>query len=388
MHACGGNLQRHDEPGRDDGGPPCPPGAATPPRGPGPGWPGDVIRGGIGRSGRPVHPGSRRRSSRIGSCGGRTASRPSGVFGPVAGSGISIPAGRPAGAEVVARARRLAIPPAWREVRICPDPNGYLQATGRDARGRKQYRYHPSWREWREAAKFHHLVDFAESLPAIRARVELDLRKPGLPREKMLALIIRLLDLTQVRVGSERYARENRSYGLTTLTNRHATVEGSAIRLRFRGKSGRVHEIGLRDRRLAGLVRRCRELPGRELFEYLEDDGSVRAVRSEDVNDYLRDAAGVDVTAKMFRTWAATVLACRTLRRAGPPPDAEREARQVLREAFELVADRLGNTAAVVRASYIHPAIPAAYLARVPGATRGVGRRWRRGRRGGVDGGG
>jgi DNA topoisomerase-1 len=272
------------------------------------------------------------------------------------------PAGRPAGAEVVARARRLAIPPAWREVRICPDPNGYLQATGRDARGRKQYRYHPRWREWREGAKFQHLVAFGEALPAIRARVEVDLRKPGLPREKMLALVVRLLDLTQVRVGSERYVRENRSYGLTTLTNRHATVEGSSIRLRFRGKSGRVHEIGLRDRRLAALLRRCRELPGRDLFEYIEDDGSVRAVRSEDVNDYLRETAGVDVTAKMFRTWAATVLACRTLRQAGPPPTAEREARQVVREASELVADRLGNTAAVARASYIHPAIPAAYL--------------------------
>ena len=272
------------------------------------------------------------------------------------------PAGRPADARTVDRARRLAIPPAWHDVRVCPHPDGYLQATGRDARGRKQYRYHPAWTASREEAKFLHLVEFGEALPTIRESVERDLRLPGMPKVKVLALIVHLLDRTHLRVGSERYARENGSFGLTTLSNRHATVEGSAIRLRFRGKSGRVHELGLRDRRLARLVRRCRELPGRDLFQYIDDDGTVATVRSEDVNDYLRSAAGADVTAKMFRTWAATVLACRALRASGPPACSDGDTRRAVRAATQAVADRLGNTPAVARASYIHPAIPDAYL--------------------------
>lgn len=271
------------------------------------------------------------------------------------------PDGSPIAKEEIARIRRLAIPPAWRDVRICPNPNGYLQATGRDARGRKQYRYHPAWRAGREDAKFVHLLEFGEALPAIRARVEHDLRRPGMPREKVLALVVRLLDLTLLRVGNERYAMENRSFGLTTLANRHAAVDGSSIRLRFRGKGGRIHELGLRDRRLARLVQRCRDLPGRHLFEYVDDEDVVRTVRSEDVNAYLREAAGTDVTAKMFRTWSATVLACRLLGAAEPPAQAGDASRQSLRTAIEAVAERLGNTPGVARTSYIHPAVPEAF---------------------------
>ncbi len=271
------------------------------------------------------------------------------------------PDGAPAAASVVDRVRRLAIPPAWTDVRICPRDNGYLQATGRDARGRKQYRYHPKWRSAREEAKFRDLLVFGEALPAIREHVERDLRLPGLPRERVLALVVRLLDVTLARVGNEQYARENGSFGLTTLANRHVAIDGAEIRLRFRGKAGRFHTLGLRNRRLAGLVRRCRELPGRQLFEYLDDDGEVRAVRSEEVNAYLRDCAGAEVTAKMFRTWAATVLASRLLADADPPDPAGSASKVALRAAVDAVADRLGNTPAVARSSYIHPAVPAAF---------------------------
>ncbi|HEY5628774.1 MAG TPA: hypothetical protein VIR16_04615, partial [Candidatus Limnocylindrales bacterium] len=269
--------------------------------------------------------------------------------------------GRPVPKETVERIRRLAIPPAWTDVRICPTPDGYLQATGRDAAGRKQYRYHPAWRSAREDAKFRDLIAFGEALPAIRERVEADLRRPGMPREKVLGLVVRLLDVTQARVGNEQYARENHSFGLTTLVNRHAVVEGSQVRFRFRGKAGRFHELGFRDRRLAALVRRSRELPGRQLFEYVDDDGEVRSVRSEDVNAYLREASGRDVTAKTFRTWAATVLACRLLAQAEPPAAPTRLSRRAMREAVESVAGRLGNTPTVARSSYIHPAVPEAY---------------------------
>jgi DNA topoisomerase-1 len=271
------------------------------------------------------------------------------------------PDGRPVATERVEQIRRLAIPPAWADVRICPTPDGYLQATGRDARGRKQYRYHPAWRTAREDAKFHDLLAFGEALPAIRERVEADLRRPGMPREKVLALVVRLLDVTQARVGNEEYARDNHSFGLTTLVNRHALVEGSHVRLRFRGKAGRFHELGIRDRRLATLVRRSRELPGRQLFEYVDDEGEVRSVRSEDVNGYLRDASGRDVTAKTFRTWAATVLACRLLAQADAPTPPTRLTRRALREAVEVVADRLGNTPSVAGSAYIHPAVPEAF---------------------------
>lgn len=273
------------------------------------------------------------------------------------------PDGRPVPADEVERIRRLAIPPAWTDVRICPSPDGYLQATGRDARGRKQYRYHPAWRSERETAKFHDLLAFGESLPAIRERVEADLRKPGMPREKVLALVVRLLDLTQARVGNERYARENHSFGLTTLSNRHVAVDGSQVRLHFRGKAGRFHELGVRDRRLAALVQRCRELPGRQLFEYIDDDGEVRTVRSEDVNAYLREASNRDVTAKAFRNWAATVIASRLLAQTEPPAStSSRSSRSALRRAAEAVAKRLGNTPSVAQSSYIHPAVPEAFV--------------------------
>jgi DNA topoisomerase-1 len=260
------------------------------------------------------------------------------------------------------RIRRLAVPPAWDDVWICPDPNGHLQATGRDARGRKVYRYHPRYRQRRESAKFERLVAFARALPAIRRRVDRDLRRHGLPREKVIAAVVRLLELTLIRVGNEEYARLNRSFGLTTLRERHASVRGSTIRFRFRGKSGRVHEVGLHDRRLAGVVRRCRDLPGQELFQYLDEEGEPVDIRSDDVNDYLRSIAGAgEVTAKDFRTWAGTVLAYRALRALDEPATAGEAKRNVV-AAMRDTADRLGNTAAICRSSYVHPVIVEAYL--------------------------
>jgi len=285
----------------------------------------------------------------------------------------------------LARIRGLAVPPAWTDVRISPRPDGHLQATGRDARGRKQYRYHPAFRARREAVKFDQLTAFAKALPRIRARARRDLARSGLPREKVLAAVVRLLELTLVRVGNDEYARLNRSFGLTTLRDRHATIRGDAIRFRFRAKSGQMREVGLRDRRLARVVGRCQDLPGQELFQYVDEAGEPRAISSEDVNDYLREASGVDVTAKMFRTWAATVLACRALgalaaeatARARPArPAGATETRGVRRSAvarsavarrqvvaaMRMVADRLGNTATVVRQSYVHPAVIETFL--------------------------
>lgn len=259
------------------------------------------------------------------------------------------------------RLRALAIPPAWTDVWICRLPNGHLQATGRDARGRKQHRYHARFRAHREASKFDRLVAFAQVLPAIRARVDADLARPGLPREKVLAAIVRLLELTLIRVGNDEYARLNRSFGLTTLRDRHAHVEGAGVRFRFRGKSGRLHEVGLRDRRLAAIVRRCQELPGQDLFQYLDEDDTPCDVRSEDVNDYLREIAGADVSAKDFRTWAGTVLAFRALRSLGSP-DTEHAARRNVVAAVQQASGRLGNTPAVTRSSYVHPRLVAAYL--------------------------
>ena len=269
------------------------------------------------------------------------------------------PAGRPLrDPDALARIRSLAIPPAWSDVWISPDPSGHLQATGRDARRRKQYRYHPRFRSARDEAKFERILAFAAALPRIRARVDADLARPGLPREKVLALVVRLLDRTLIRVGNDEYARSNRSFGLTTLRDRHVRVDGSTIRFRFRGKGGRAVEVDLRDRRLAGLVRRCQELPGQELFQYLDPAGEPRDVRSEDVNDYIRAAGGSEFSAKDFRTWHATVLAYRALRALEPEPG--RPARPVVR-AVRQVAERLGNTAAVARASYVHPAVLEAY---------------------------
>jgi DNA topoisomerase-1 len=244
---------------------------------------------------------------------------------------------------------------------ICPSPNGHLQASGRDARGRKQYRYHADWSARRDLDKFDRMIAFAAALPRIRRRCERDLARPGLPREKVLATVVRLLELTLIRVGNDEYARLNRSFGLTTLRDRHARVEGSSIRFRFRGKSGQQHEVGLRDRRLAAIVRRCQELPGQELFQYVGDDGEVHDVGSDDVNQYIREASGGPFTAKDFRTWEGTVLAYRALR-ALQPSESDRATRRVVVEAIRETAVRLGNTPAVARRSYVHPAILDAYL--------------------------
>ena len=259
------------------------------------------------------------------------------------------------------RIRALAIPPAWTDVWICPWPNGHLQAVGRDARGRKQYRYHARWHARRGADKFERMLAFAEVLPRIRERCDADLARPGLPREKVLAAVVRLLELTLIRVGNDEYARLNRSFGLTTLRDRHARIEGTAVRFRFRGKAGQTHEVGLRDRRLASVVRRCQDLPGQELFQYLDEDGAVRDVASDDVNAYLREVSGGDFTAKDFRTWAGTVLAYRALQ-ALQPVDDERAARRNVVEAIRRTATHLGNTPAVARGSYVHPAVLEAYL--------------------------
>jgi len=262
---------------------------------------------------------------------------------------------------VLRRIRSLAIPPAWTDVWICTDPAGHLQATGRDARGRKQYRYHPAWTRGRDDLKFERLLDVARVLPRIRERCDADLARPGLSREKVLAAVVRLLELTLIRVGNEEYARLNRSFGLTTLKRRHAKVEGSAIRFRFAGKSGKRHEVGLRDRRLAAIVRRCQDLPGQELFAYIGDDGVPHDISSDDVNEYLREISGIDMTAKDFRTWAGTVLAYRALR-ALAPVESGRAAKKNVVEAVRLTADQLGNTPAGARRSYVHPAILDAYL--------------------------
>jgi DNA topoisomerase-1 len=262
--------------------------------------------------------------------------------------------------EVLARIRSLAVPPAWTDVWICPAPNGFLQATGRDARGRKQYRYHKRYRNRREAAKYERLIAFASALPKIRAKVDEDLARPGLDRDKVLAAIVKLLELTLIRVGNDEYARLNRSFGLTTLRDRHASVRGTSLRFRFRGKSGRLHEVGLRDRRLAAIVRRCQDLPGQELFQYVGDDGEPVDIASDDVNEYLR-AIAPDVTAKDFRTWAGTVLAYRALR-ALDPPESDRQATRNVVAAIRETADLLGNTPAVCRKAYVHPVVVEAYL--------------------------
>lgn len=274
------------------------------------------------------------------------------------------PAGRPVrDRETLARIARLAIPPAWTEVWICPDPQGHLQATGRDARGRKQYRYHPRWSAVRDETKFERLLELAAALPGLRRRIARDLGRPGLPREKVLAAVVRLLERTLVRVGNDEYARENESFGLTTLRNRHARVRGVEVRFRFRGKSGVEHEIALADRRLARIIRRCQELPHQELFNYLDADGELRDVSSEDVNQYLRNATGRDFTAKDFRTWAGTVLCARALRQLGPASSTGRANKNIV-AAIREVAAELGNTQAVCRRAYIHPEVLAAYLAR------------------------
>ena len=261
--------------------------------------------------------------------------------------------------EVIARIRSIVIPPAWTDVWICPWPNGHLQATGRDARGRKQHRYHPEFRAARDEAKFGRLVEFATALPRIRRRVDRDLARRGVPREKVLAAVVRLLELTLIRVGNDEYSRLNQSFGLTTLRGRHVKVDGTTIRFRFKGKGGAPHEVGLRDRRLAAVIRRCQDLPGQELFEYVED-GTVVDVTSDDVNEYLRAISGGDFTAKDFRTWSGTVLAYQALSEL-PEPKDERTTKRNVVEAVRRTSAALRNTPAVSRQAYIHPAVLEAY---------------------------
>jgi DNA topoisomerase-1 len=259
------------------------------------------------------------------------------------------------------RIKALAIPPAWTDVWICPNPRGHLQATGRDAKGRKQYRYHPHWREVRDETKYDRMMAFGRALPQIRARVEADLARPGLPREKVLATVVRLLETTRMRVGNEEYARANHSYGLTTLRTRHASVHGTKVEFKFRGKSGVRHETEVTDRRLAQIVKRCQALAGQELFQYLDEEGQPQTIDSEDVNAYLREITGQDFTAKDFRTWAGTVLAAMALQ-AFESFDSATQAKKNVVQAIEHVAKRLGNTPSVCRKCYVHPAILDAYL--------------------------
>jgi DNA topoisomerase-1 len=264
-------------------------------------------------------------------------------------------------AKTLARIRALAIPPAWTGVWICPLELGHLQATGRDARGRKQYRYHPRWRALRDEVKYERMLSFGRALPAVRARVDAALNLPGLPREKVLATIVRLLEVTMMRIGNEEYARQNNSFGLTTLRDRHVRIDGGAVEFRFRGKSGVYHAVKVDDRRLARIIRSTRDLPGQELFQYLDDDGVQHSVGSGDVNDYLREITGEDYTAKDFRTWSGTVLAALALQEF-EKVDSEAQAKRNIVRAIEHVAERLGNTPSVCRKCYVHPAVLDSYL--------------------------
>ena len=265
------------------------------------------------------------------------------------------------GAKVLARLRALAVPPAWTDVWICPDPRGHVQATGRDARGRKQYRYHAGWRLCRDETKFERMQAFAAALPTIRARTAQDIARSGLPREKVLATIVQLLEKSLIRVGNDEYAKANRSFGLTTLRDRHVEFNGSTLRFQFRGKSGIRHAVDVNDRALARIVRQCRDLPGQELFQYVDDEGTLRDVNSADVNAYLQAITGEDFTAKDFRTWIGTVLALTALREF-PPAHSTAQAKKHLLRAIEAVAKMLGNTRAVCRKSYIHPVVIDAFM--------------------------
>jgi DNA topoisomerase-1 len=272
----------------------------------------------------------------------------------------------PSGARVkdVAQRKRinaLAIPPAWTDVWICPDPKGHIQATARDARGRKQYRYHPSYREARDRSKFRRMLEFSEILPEIRERVERDLRARDLTRRQILATVVCLLDKTLIRVGNDEYARENRSFGLTTLRERHVQIKGANLRFSFRGKSGVNHTVAITDRRLARIIQHCQDLPGQELFKYLDASGKRQTISSDDVNVYLRKSTGSDITAKDFRTWAGTMLAAKELYMMGPAKSRREAERNIIR-AIDVVAKRLGNTRAVCRKYYVHPGVVIAYL--------------------------
>jgi DNA topoisomerase I len=264
--------------------------------------------------------------------------------------------------DALRRIRSLVIPPAWTDVWICADSRGHLQATGRDARGRKQSRYHPRWRVVRDETKYERMLLFGTALRRIRARLEEDLALPGLPRNKILATILRLMERTLIRVGNEEYARDNKSYGLTTMRSNHVQINGSVVVFRFRGKSGKLHTVGVEDRRLARIVRQCQDLPGHELFEYLNETGEACKINSADVNDYLRSVSGEDFTAKDFRTWAGTVQASMVLREY-EEFTSETEAKKNVVQAIKAVAQRLGNTPAVCRKCYVHPAILECYFA-------------------------
>jgi DNA topoisomerase-1 len=263
--------------------------------------------------------------------------------------------------ETLARIRSLVIPPAWTSVWICPDPRGHVQAVGLDEKRRRQYRYHPLFREERDGAKYRRLIAFAESLPAIRGRVSADMAQPGLGRRRVLAALVYLLETTLVRVGNRAYARANNTYGLTTLEERHVEVAGTRLRFSFRGKSGREWNLDLRDRRIARVVRRCQELPGQSLFKYIDDAGQVQTVSSADVNAYLREVAGPEISAKDFRTWGGTVMAAMALAEMGPAGGPAAARRNIAR-AIRRTAARLGNTPPICRACYVHPDVLAAYL--------------------------
>lgn len=266
--------------------------------------------------------------------------------------------------DMLKRIRSLVIPPSWTEVWICPYGDGHIQATGRDARGRKQYRYHHAWRTVRDQSKFLRLVPFADALARIRIRMERDLQRPGLPREKVLAAVVRLLELTHIRIGNEEYAVHNKSFGLTTLWNRHVKVEGSRITFDFRGKSGKDHSISVTDRRIAHIVRECRGTTGRRLFRYIDKAGHHRSIESCDVNGYLRELSGTNVSAKDYRTWKGTVIAALALAARGPAKTAH-EAKRAIVDAIRHTSEKLGNTIAVCKKYYIHPAIFESYLSGV-----------------------
>ena len=288
------------------------------------------------------------------------------------------------GARIADRAERrriasLAIPPAWTDVWICPDPDGHMQATARDAKGRKQYRYHERFRAQRDESKFGRMLQFCEALPKLREQIETDMAQPGLPRRKMLATLVRLLDKTLIRVGNDEYLKANRSYGLTTLQHKHVKVKGDTVHFEFRGKSGVEHDVAVSDRRLAHIVQQLQDMPGQQLFKYVDDDGKRQSIDSDDVNAYLREVTGISVTAKDFRTWSGTMLAARALREMGPPAN-EREAARNVNVALDQVAARLRNTRAVCRKYYVHPALIEAYHrgeAAPPPPARAPGRRER-----------
>lgn len=261
----------------------------------------------------------------------------------------------------LARIKSLVIPPAWTDVWICPHENGHLQATGRDARGRKQHRYHPRWREVRDETKYTRMLVFAKDLPRIRKRLHRDLKLPGLPREKVLATIVKLLEVSLIRVGNEEYARDNKSYGLTTMQDKHAEVKGGKVKFQFRGKSGKAHDIDIHDKHLARVVKLCQDLPGQDLFQYIDEAGKKQDVKSEDVNEYLRSIAGEEFTAKDFRTWAGTVLAAMALQEF-EKVNNQKQARKNIVRAIEAVSQRLGNTPSVCRKCYVHPAVLDSYL--------------------------